>query len=403
VKKERKKFNVLEKAASQEMKKQNNILNNLIEETLSERQWNKDSKTPRDYSKEYNPPGSKEQEERNKRKRDKRKHDKEHGECPHEQELHHVDGIEKDKVECEPPYINRGRKEKSRLKKDELVIKIKEQELKKIVQEEVQKLFDEGMFSSLANMTLQKAQAAGLNVNKWGQDFKRGTARGKAVGSFLGGGPLLSKAKAAKVAKQVATSATEKPNPVGTEVGAAAADAGMKTYKDVTAALDAVFGSTGNLKGNPNELVKMLQSPDTIKAIKDLKHAGDVKGVEEPPGAPAATPPAVAAPGKDLTPQGLLKDPQNIAKAAAKIAKSKRPAGQSVGGYAPDFTSILQSMDAKAPFPKMNTGVRRLRPINVSTARAPASRRKIKEQNEIIADEMLKFLIKVSKEEDDNS
>ena len=30
---------------------------------------NKNSKTPRDYSKEYNAPGSKEQEERNKRKR----------------------------------------------------------------------------------------------------------------------------------------------------------------------------------------------------------------------------------------------------------------------------------------------------------------------------------------------
>ena len=57
-------------------------INDIIDQVLSERKWNKDSKTPRDYSKEYNPPGSKEQEERNKRKRDKRKHDKLHGECP---------------------------------------------------------------------------------------------------------------------------------------------------------------------------------------------------------------------------------------------------------------------------------------------------------------------------------
>ena len=92
---------------------------------LLEREWNKDSKTPRDYSKEYNPPGSKEQEERNKRKRDKRKHDKENGECPEGEELHHAKGIEKDEVECEPISKNRGRKEKSRLKKDKVVLKIK--------------------------------------------------------------------------------------------------------------------------------------------------------------------------------------------------------------------------------------------------------------------------------------
>jgi len=96
----------------------------IIKKVLQEKQWNKDSSTPRDYSKEYNAPGSKEQDERNKRKRDKRKHDKEHGECPNDDELHHVDGIENDKVRCEPPYLNRGRKEKSRLKKGEVVIKI---------------------------------------------------------------------------------------------------------------------------------------------------------------------------------------------------------------------------------------------------------------------------------------
>jgi len=92
---------------------------------LSERKWNKDSDTPRDYSKEHNPSGTKEQEERNKRKRDKRKHDKEHGECAEGEELHHINGIENDEVACEPTSKNRGRKEKSRLKDNEIVIKIK--------------------------------------------------------------------------------------------------------------------------------------------------------------------------------------------------------------------------------------------------------------------------------------
>jgi hypothetical protein len=96
-----------------------------IKKILNERKWNKDSETPRDYSKEYNKPGSKEQEERNKRKRDKRKHDKEHGECPDNQELHHVNGLENDEVACEPIKKNRGRKEKSRLKKGRIVIKIR--------------------------------------------------------------------------------------------------------------------------------------------------------------------------------------------------------------------------------------------------------------------------------------
>ena len=86
---------------------------------------NKNSKTPRDYSKEYNAPGSKEQEERNKRKRDKRKHDKLYGECPEGTELHHTNGIENDEVECVSISKNRGRKEKSRKKKGEVVIRIK--------------------------------------------------------------------------------------------------------------------------------------------------------------------------------------------------------------------------------------------------------------------------------------
>jgi len=95
-----------------------------VKKLLPEQKWNKDSNTPRDYSKEYNPPGSKEQDERNKRKRDKRKHDKEHGECAEDQELHHVDGIESERLQCEPVSKNRGRKEKSRLKDSKIIIKI---------------------------------------------------------------------------------------------------------------------------------------------------------------------------------------------------------------------------------------------------------------------------------------
>ena len=96
----------------------------IIKKNLCEQKWNKDSKTPRDYSKEYNAPGSKEQDDRNKRKRDKRKHDKEQGECPDGEELHHLNGVEKENLECELISKNRGRKEKSRLKKGEIVIKI---------------------------------------------------------------------------------------------------------------------------------------------------------------------------------------------------------------------------------------------------------------------------------------
>jgi|TARA_A100001011_G_scaffold397457_2_gene498517 hypothetical protein len=104
-----------------------------VKKELSERKWNKDSETPRDYSKEYNKPGSKEQEERNKRKRDKRKHDKEFGECPEGTELHHINGIESDEVKCVPVSKNRGRKEKSRKKDGEIVITIMNQKgVKKI-------------------------------------------------------------------------------------------------------------------------------------------------------------------------------------------------------------------------------------------------------------------------------
>ena len=124
----------------------------IIKSIISERKWNKDSNTPRDYSKEYNPPGSKEQDERNKRKRDKRKHDKEHGECSDNQDLHHVDGIESDKVKCEPPYINRGRKEKSRLKKSKAMIKIEEHQLRKIIQEEAKIVLKESDIDKISSV-----------------------------------------------------------------------------------------------------------------------------------------------------------------------------------------------------------------------------------------------------------
>ena len=132
--------------------------------SLSEREWNKDSKTPRDYSKEYNPPGSKEQDERNKRKRDKRKHDKEEGKCSSGEELHHVDGIKGDKMECEPISKNRGRKEKSRLKKDAINIKIEENQLRKIIQEESIEVLNEMFPAVLWNMGTSALGAVGSAV-----------------------------------------------------------------------------------------------------------------------------------------------------------------------------------------------------------------------------------------------
>ena len=131
------------------MKLTTQMFQKIIGSVISEQQWNKDSNTPRDYSKEYNAPGSKEQDERNKRKRDKRKHDKEQGECPEGEELHHVDGIDGDVLECEPVSKNRGRKEKSRLKKGEIIIKIREHQLRKIIQEETEKVLGESAIDQI--------------------------------------------------------------------------------------------------------------------------------------------------------------------------------------------------------------------------------------------------------------
>ena len=169
----------------------------IIGSIISEQQWNKDSNTPRDYSKEYNPPGSKEQEERNKRKRDKRKHDKEFGECPEGEELHHVDGIDGDMLECEPVSTNRGRKEKSRLKKGEkekkdtkgekekkgeIVIKIAEHQLKEIIQEETEKVLGEDWQDAPKKHTKRKW----MQLVKWylDRDRARRTKKGREKGTL---------------------------------------------------------------------------------------------------------------------------------------------------------------------------------------------------------------------------
>ena len=161
-------------------------ISDIIEETLSERKWNKDSKTPRDYSKEYNPPGSREQEERNKRKRDKRKHDKLYGKCPSGEELHHTNGIEKDEVECVPVSKNRGRKEKSRLKGGEIVIKITKKSLQEMVMEETKKeIFHEFInksilsevekMSELSPQEIKQKEAAA--IEKETSEYKSGLAK----------------------------------------------------------------------------------------------------------------------------------------------------------------------------------------------------------------------------------
>jgi len=163
-----------------------------IKKILSEREWNKNSKTPRDYSKEYNPPGSKEQEERNKRKRDKRKHDKEQGECPDGQELHHVDGVEDDELQCEPVSKNRGRKEKSRLKKNEVVIKISKKKsfLKENLNEESSDPTVADFLSTWQKQNPKSVQKIFGKAAKWivglGAGVGVGTAAGLATGGFGG-------------------------------------------------------------------------------------------------------------------------------------------------------------------------------------------------------------------------
>ena len=148
---------------------------------------NKNSKTPRDYSKEYNAPGSKEQEERNKRKRDKRKHDKLYGECPEGTELHHTNGIENDEVECVLVSKNRGRKEKSRKKKGEVVIRIKRKDadVKKLEEQEQSPLNTVG--------DLRKALSKAIGAKRMGK--AKDAAKDIAVGAIFGLVPGAGTAK----------------------------------------------------------------------------------------------------------------------------------------------------------------------------------------------------------------
>jgi len=226
-----------------------------IKETLSERKWNKDSKTPRDYSKEYNPPGSKEQEERNKRKRDKRKHDKEEGECPAGEELHHVDGIESDKLECEPVSKNRGRKgEGARVPKD-IKIKITETQIREIIQEETVEVINE-LLPALAGMALSGLWSAGKAVGKGAVGLGKLAAKGaKGAASFAG--DALSGPAKSSIAK------IKGVNP--------------KTYKDAGAIINALMqqiSDKGGIAGDPEELKKALAaSAPYLDLLK--KHAGE--------------------------------------------------------------------------------------------------------------------------------
>jgi hypothetical protein len=215
----------------------------LIKESLQEKQWNKGSNTPRDYSKEYNPPGSDEQDERNKRKRDKRKHDKENGECPSGEELHHVNGIEKDEVECEPLAKNRGRKgEGARVTKD-ITIKIIETKLREVIRQETSIAIEE-VFGSLAGAALS-AMAKG--------------AMG-AVG-----------AKAGEEALDMLTGDDEEDDDDDDEVKKKIKNLNLDTYDDLGAALDGVLAQATDKKlaGSSDRLQQHLNTlPGLIKHLK---------------------------------------------------------------------------------------------------------------------------------------
>lgn len=221
-------------------------LKELIKETLQEKQWNKDSNTPRDYSKEYNAPGSKEQDERNKRKRDKRQHDKENGECPEGEELHHVNGIEEDELKCEPVSKNRGRKgEGARITKD-IIIKISRKSLDEIIKEESSEAVSE-VLGSLAGAALG---AAAKGAASWAAR-KAGEEAAEAI--FGDDEDDESEKDKEKVQK----------NRMG--------DLQIRSYNDLKRSLDAVFDQATDqpLSGDDEELKKHLESvPDLIKHLK---------------------------------------------------------------------------------------------------------------------------------------
>lgn len=229
-------------------------LRDLVKEALQERQWNKDSNTPRDYDKEYNPPGSKEQDDRNKRKRDKRKHDREHGECPEGEELHHVNGIKEDEVECEPVSKNRGRKgEGGRISKD-IKIKITEEQIRQIIQEESVEVINE-VFPWLADMALKGAMGAG-----------------KAVGDGATG--------LGKLAYKGAKGAAEWAMDTGPEKAAAAKVKQMKikNFKEIGAIINALMqqaADEGGLEGDPKELEQALAASAQQLHMLKKSHGGD--------------------------------------------------------------------------------------------------------------------------------
>jgi|7_EtaG_2_1085326.scaffolds.fasta_scaffold03433_5 hypothetical protein len=229
-------------------------LRDLVKKELQERQWNKDSETPRDYSKEYNAPGSKEQDERNKRKRDKRKYDKENGECPSGEELHHTNGIEEDEVECEPVSKNRGRKgEGGRMPKD-IKIRITETRIRQIIQEETVEVVNE-IFPALAGLAIKGAMGLGkLAVGGAKMAGKGAMGLGKMVAS-----PFIGKSGAAKAA--------------ASKVG----QMRPKTFSDTGAIINALIqqaADEGGLKGDPEELKQALTAAGgSIDLLK--KQAGE--------------------------------------------------------------------------------------------------------------------------------
>tara|TARA_R110002096_G_scaffold395130_1_gene590490 strand:+ start:553 stop:1266 length:714 start_codon:yes stop_codon:yes gene_type:complete len=235
------------------MKKTLNPVSKLIEEVLAEQEWNKDSDTPRDYSKEYNKPGSTEQDERNKRKRDKRKHDKEHGECPEGEELHHLNGIENDEMECQPVSKNRGRKEKSRLKDGEIVIRITEEHVRQIVQEEAEEVLQE-ILPALAGLAARGAAMAGRGIAK--------------------GGAKIATSLAKKAATSLAKAATKKVGGAAKSVAKKIGGTKVGTYQNLEDMIDQVISqaSDENLTGDPSKLANKLQQ--SLPLLKQLKTGG---------------------------------------------------------------------------------------------------------------------------------
>ena len=256
------------------MKKTLNPVDQLIEEVLAEQQWNKEV-GQRDYSKEYNPPGSKEQEERNKRKRDKRKHDKEFGKCPDNQDLHHVDGVENDKVKCEPPYINRGRKEKSRLKDGEIVIRITEEYIKQIIQEETEEVLSE-IFPALAQAAMKGAALAGRGLAAGAKAAGKATASAAKLGAKAAKGAgkaavNVTKSMAKDAATSLAKDAVKKIAPQTQKLAQKIGGTDVGSYQNLEDMIDQVLqqASDEKLKGTPTSLITKLKT--SLPYLKQLK------------------------------------------------------------------------------------------------------------------------------------